>query len=251
MAMQVLDLTQSAEPPFTRAESLSTLILFMLGGTQTSIAALTNVLHRMAATAAAWDLGRTREGATALVKEALRLQPPVLFSLVSTNRDERRFPNADNFDPANLTAAPLSFSSGPHACPGMGLAIAELIHLAETFVARFDGMDVVPGTDDFVGIPSVSYKTWRCSSARPTSKDLMTMVDDRIELLRKWIREANPSITEIPQDLDIIDARLVTSLQFVSFILYIEQLRGSPINTDQLDIASLRTLDDIERNYLS
>jgi hypothetical protein len=37
----------------------------------------------------------------------------------------------------------------------------------------------------------------------------------------------------------------------VEFILYIEKLRGASIDFDQLDIDSLRTLRDIERNYLT
>lgn len=77
------------------------------------------------------------------------------------------------------------------------------------------------------------------------------MTDNQIELLRKWIQEANPEVTELDDDTDIIDGRLVTSLQFVSFILYIEEVRGSAIDFDQLDVDSLRTLRAIQRNYLA
>jgi acyl carrier protein len=77
------------------------------------------------------------------------------------------------------------------------------------------------------------------------------MADSRVELLRKWILNANPEITELDDDTDIIDSRIVTSLQFVSFIIYLEEVRGGVIDPDHLDIDSLRTLRAIEKNYLS
>lgn len=77
------------------------------------------------------------------------------------------------------------------------------------------------------------------------------MMDNRVELLRKWILNVDPEITELDDDTDIVDSRIVTSLQFVSFILYIEELRGSSIDPEQLNIDSFRTLRAIRQNYLT
>lgn len=77
------------------------------------------------------------------------------------------------------------------------------------------------------------------------------MSDSKTELLRKWLLEANPEVSGIADDEDIIDSRILSSLQFVEFILHIEQVRGAPIDFDQLDIDSVRTLRDIDRNYLT
>ncbi|MFG3256164.1 acyl carrier protein [Streptomyces sp. NPDC048172] len=63
-----------------------------------------------------------------------------------------------------------------------------------------------------------------------------------IEKLATWIIEKNPEMSEIPEDLDIVETRTVTSLQFVQFLRYIEDLRGSPIDPADQDIDSFRTL---------
>lgn len=77
------------------------------------------------------------------------------------------------------------------------------------------------------------------------------MANDRTEQVRKWIINANPDITSLDDDTDIVDSRIVTSLQFVELLLYIEEVCGTELDYDQLDIDSVRTLLDIEQNYLS
>lgn len=76
-------------------------------------------------------------------------------------------------------------------------------------------------------------------------------VGEQLELLRGWLQEANPEMSEIADDTDIIDSRVLSSLQFVEFILYIEEVRGSSIDFDQVDIESVRTLKNIEHHYLA
>lgn len=61
----------------------------------------------------------------------------------------------------------------------------------------------------------------------------------------------DPEVTELDDDTDIVDSRIVTSLQFVSLILYVEELRGCSIEPERLDIDSFRTLRSIQENYLS
>lgn len=77
------------------------------------------------------------------------------------------------------------------------------------------------------------------------------MDENRMELLRRWLLEANPDLSVVDDDADIIDSRILSSLQFAEFILYIEAIRGASIDFNQLDIDSVRTLRDIERNYLA
>ncbi|MEU4333459.1 hypothetical protein AB0F59_02405 [Micromonospora lupini] len=67
--------------------------------------------------------------------------------------------------------------------------------------------------------------------------------------LAEWIRKVNPQVTEVPGDLDIIETRTITSLQFVEFLLYIEQLRGAPIPPGIADINTFRTIRVIVDNY--
>ena len=73
----------------------------------------------------------------------------------------------------------------------------------------------------------------------------------QVEMLRRWLQQADPEIGEIADDTDIIDSRLLSSLQFAEFVLYIEEVRGSPVDFDQIDIDSVRTLRKIEHHYLA
>lgn len=77
------------------------------------------------------------------------------------------------------------------------------------------------------------------------------MANDRTEQVRKWIINTNPDITSLDDNTDIVDSRIVTSLQFVELLLYIEEVCGTELDYDRLDIDSVRTLLDIEQNYLS
>ncbi|WP_223736135.1 acyl carrier protein [Streptomyces purpurogeneiscleroticus] len=63
--------------------------------------------------------------------------------------------------------------------------------------------------------------------------------------LSDWIKQQNPEAGEIPEDLDIVETRTVTSLQFVEFLLFIEELRGAAIPSEDMDIDSFRTLRSI------
>ncbi|WP_306321434.1 MULTISPECIES: acyl carrier protein [unclassified Streptomyces] len=77
-----------------------------------------------------------------------------------------------------------------------------------------------------------------------TGSALMTHLTD-------WIQATNPEAGEIAEDLDIIETRSVTSLQFVEFLLFIEELRGAPIPPDDMDIDSFRTLRSIVDRHLA
>jgi acyl carrier protein len=71
--------------------------------------------------------------------------------------------------------------------------------------------------------------------------------------VRTWILQRNPELTEddVNPDIDIIESRIVDSLQFVELVLYIEELRGEMMEFMDVDLDSFRTLADIEKNFLS
>jgi acyl carrier protein len=71
-----------------------------------------------------------------------------------------------------------------------------------------------------------------------------------IKRLRDWILERNPELDDVPADADIIDNRLITSLQFVGFMLFIEELRGAPLKAEEVNIESFRTLRAINNTFL-
>jgi len=75
--------------------------------------------------------------------------------------------------------------------------------------------------------------------------------DESIERLRAWLVRQNPALdaAAISDDTDIIDSRILGSLQLVEFILFIEQEAGRPILEEDLDPRRLRTLGTIYREF--
>lgn len=68
--------------------------------------------------------------------------------------------------------------------------------------------------------------------------------------VRSWILERNPDLTELDAETDIIETRIISSLQFVELVLLVEDLCGEMLDSDQISIEAFRTLKDIEKNFL-
>ncbi|MFE5870751.1 acyl carrier protein [Streptomyces roseifaciens] len=68
--------------------------------------------------------------------------------------------------------------------------------------------------------------------------------------MRSWILERNPDLTELDQETDIIETRIINSLQFVELVLYVEELRGTMLQSNEVDLDAFRTLKGIEKNFL-
>ncbi|WP_433269281.1 cytochrome P450 [Micromonospora vinacea] len=134
----------------TGPELLANLVVLLVAGFETTTNLLGNGLvvllgHPEAAAALRAD----PDLAPAYVEELLRYDSPVqlttrtttapvrcggldlpsgsttLLLLGAANRDPRRFPDAQRFDPTRAQAHPLSFGAGPHYCLGAGLARLE------------------------------------------------------------------------------------------------------------------------------
>ena len=65
--------------------------------------------------------------------------------------------------------------------------------------------------------------------------------------LRTWLAQANAgaAIVCLEPDTDIIESRILDSLQVVEFILFLEERSGRPILAEDLDPDTLRTLSSI------
>ncbi|MFI1395445.1 cytochrome P450 [Streptomyces sp. NPDC020681] len=77
---------------------------------------------------------------TAEIEVAGRTVPAgsaVIGAICSANRDERRFPDPERFDPARRDAPHLAFGHGPHYCLGAPLARAELQIALAALARRF------------------------------------------------------------------------------------------------------------------
>ena len=70
------------------------------------------------------------------------------------------------------------------------------------------------------------------------------------EDLRTWVVERNPEVSELDADTDIIETRIVNSLQFVELMLYVEELCGRELDADEVNLEAFRTLRSIEKSFL-
>ncbi len=75
--------------------------------------------------------------------------------------------------------------------------------------------------------------------------------DEQIQRIKEWLAGRKKSVeTDIDLDMDLIDHRVVDSLKFMEFVLFLEELIGREIGTDRKTIASLRTLRKIRDHVL-
>jgi cytochrome P450 len=132
----------------TEDEAVSSAMAALVGGIGTTAGLIGNALVALVEVEAAYtDVAADRGLLATAVNETLRHSPPVLAvprwtrrdtvleggaigarSVVlavmgAANRDPAVFPEAQRFDIRRDGAPPLSFGSGPHHCPGRGLAL--------------------------------------------------------------------------------------------------------------------------------
>lgn len=66
-----------------------------------------------------------------------------------------------------------------------------------------------------------------------------------------WLTEKNPDLEgTIAPDDDLIEARLIDSMDFLEFIDLLESVSGASIDLQESVIDDFRTLDRIEERYL-
>jgi cytochrome P450 len=139
------------EGSFTRPELMSTAVLLLIAGHETTVNLITNGMLTLLRHPEALDLlQRKPELIPRAVEELLRYDPPVqmlqsrtpltdvevagvsvpkgaplILVLASGNRDPRRFHEPDRFDPTRRDSQHFGFGSGVHSCFGAPLARVE------------------------------------------------------------------------------------------------------------------------------
>ncbi|MGD3108827.1 cytochrome P450 [Streptomyces sp. YGL11-2] len=152
------------EGRLTRPELMTTLVLLMIAGHETTINLITNgMLTLLRHPDALERLRREPELMPSAVEELLRFEPPVqmlpqrtpltdievggihipkgaplLLVLASGNRDPLRFENPDHFDPARPDNQHFGFGSGIHSCFGAPLARIETQIALTALIDRLD-----------------------------------------------------------------------------------------------------------------
>lgn len=150
--------------PLKKYEVLNMVAAIFIGGNETTMNLICNLLWRLLELPARWERLKAEPALIpAAIEESLRFDPPViglfrtstcpvklgevevparskvLYNIAAANRDPERWPNPDEFSldrPLAELRQHLSFSAGAHACLGLGLARMELKQVFELLTTR-------------------------------------------------------------------------------------------------------------------
>jgi hypothetical protein len=69
--------------------------------------------------------------------------------------------------------------------------------------------------------------------------------------LSTWVAEQSSDYTHdsVPFDLPIIEQRIITSVQIMELILFLEHLRGEPIDPMQIKPGAFSSIDAIYQHF--
>lgn len=70
-------------------------------------------------------------------------------------------------------------------------------------------------------------------------------MNDPVSKIREYILGKNPDCVEIMDTTDIIEKRLIDSLQFVEFLMFIEEVANIKIDLESIDVDDFRTIENI------
>ncbi|MFG1604770.1 acyl carrier protein [Actinoplanes sp. NPDC049265] len=71
---------------------------------------------------------------------------------------------------------------------------------------------------------------------------------DKVAALREWVAGLHEQPVDIAADTDLINAGLLTSLQFVQMVIEIERLHGRKLDPAVITISSMRSLAAIDQS---
>ncbi|MFJ5708741.1 MULTISPECIES: acetylxylan esterase [unclassified Streptomyces] len=73
-----------------------------------------------------------------------------------------------------------------------------------------------------------------------------------MERVAAWLHEKNPGLDgPIDADEDLIEARLIDSMDFLEFIDLLEDISGTSIDLQEVTIDDFRTLARVQKRFLT
>lgn len=80
----------------------------------------------------------------------------------------------------------------------------------------------------------------------------MSTTPSRTNRLRAWILEHGKRIepAELRDDTPLLERRILTSLQLADLLLFLEELRGAPVELEGLSGAAFRDLASMVKAFL-
>jgi cytochrome P450 len=155
--------------PLTDDEIFAFLLLILPAGVETTYRASGNLMVALLTDPAVLAAVRTDRGMIrGAIEEALRWEPPITsvmrmtardcelggialpagthvnVSVAAANRDPKRYPEPDRFDPSRRNIAHLTFGGGPHLCLGMHLARMETTVAINALLDRLPDLRLDP-----------------------------------------------------------------------------------------------------------
>lgn len=68
--------------------------------------------------------------------------------------------------------------------------------------------------------------------------------------IKAWLLARKPEIQDIDPDFDIIENRVIDSLSFTEFIIFLEEVSGQEVEIDAGSVNTFRTLRAIQENVI-
>lgn len=171
-------------------EIFAFLLLILPAGVETTYRASGNLLVALLTDPEQLDALRADPGMIrGAFEEALRWEPPITtvmrvtardcelggvaipvgtnvsVSVAAANRDPKRYPDPDRFDPARKNIAHLTFGGGPHLCLGMHLARMEATVATNALLDRLLDLRLDPGAPP----PRITGMAFRSPPALPVT----------------------------------------------------------------------------------
>lgn len=76
------------------------------------------------------------------------------------------------------------------------------------------------------------------------------MTSQELTTIRSWVLTRHPEATDLDLDTDLIENRLIDSLEFAEFLFVLEDVCGKAIDLHEVDLDTFRTLRSIESSFL-
>lgn len=74
---------------------------------------------------------------------------------------------------------------------------------------------------------------------------------DSLTPVRDWIKSKRSDATNLDLELDLIDNRIIDSLDFLELIFLLEDITGVEFDINNLSIDSFRSLKAIQENFFA